>query len=439
MTAAGDKINVMPVSTRAQYWRRAIHGNVLLLGVVSLLTDVSSEMIYPLLPVFFTGLVSAQAAAVFIGVMDGLAESVASLLKVYSGRWSDALGVRKPLALAGYAVSTLARPLVAVAGAAWHVVALRLIDRVGKGIRTSPRDALISESVDADVRGAAFSFHRMMDHAGAVVGPLVAAGFLYAALGDAALWGKGNGAATAAEMRALRWLFGLALLPGLAATAVLWRWVRDLPVARAPGDAAFGRERADDPPPRLPLRFYIFLAAVTLFTLGNSSDLFLIFYAQTAFGVGLGYVIALWIWLHLSKIAFSLPGGRLSDRMGRRAAIISGWAIYILVYLAVPFAASAAAVWALLLFYGAYYGMTEGAERALVADYVPARQRGRAYGLYHGVVGVCALPASLLFGVFWARLGPKTAFAVGASLAAAATLLLAGLVAAGKARGQRAS
>lgn len=403
--------------------RRALQGNVFLLGLVSLFTDLSSEMIYPLLPVFFTGLVPPAAAAIYIGLMDGLAESISSLLKIYAGRLSDTLGTRKPLALVGYSVSSLARPLVALTTAGWQVVALRFIDRVGKGIRTSPRDALISDCIDCDVRGLAFSFHRLMDHVGAVGGPLIAAGFLYLVLGRDLLWQRGTGAAGPEEMEALRWLFALAVLPGLAATVTLWRWVREPPRMTDPDEP--GGEGMPLPASVLPPRFFLFLGAVTVFTLGNSSDLFLIFYAQTRFGLGLGWVIFLWIMLHLSKIFFSLPGGRFSDRVGPRPAIMIGWAIYIVIYLAMPFVPDISAACALLFFYGAYYGMTEGAERAMVADFVPSSHRGRAYGLYHGAIGLAALPASLLFGVFWAELGPRAAFLIGASVAGGALLLLA--------------
>ncbi|MDY6851650.1 MAG: MFS transporter [Thermodesulfobacteriota bacterium] len=403
--------------------RRALRGNVFLFGLVSFFNDISSEMVYPLLPMFFTGLVSPAVAAIYIGLMDGLAESVSSLLKIYSGRLSDRLGRRKPLALTGYAVSSLARPLAALATAGWHVIALRVMDRVGKGIRTSPRDALLSESADRDVRGLAFSFHRLLDHAGAVCGPVIAAVFLYFVLGRGLIWGQGTSAVSAEEMRAMRWLFAAALVPGLAATVILWRWVRESPQKKNPHDA--GGEQKTLQTPSLPPKFFVFLGAVTLFTLGNSTDLFLIFYAQTHFGLGLGWVIALWVMLHISKIIFSLPGGRFSDRVGRRSAIMLGWMIYIVIYAAMPFVSEFWVTCVLLFSYGAYYGMTEGAERAMVADFVSAPQRGKAYGLYHGAVGLAALPASLLFGVFWAKLGPKAAFLIGASAAAAALLLLA--------------
>ncbi len=404
-------------------WRQAISGNVFALGLVSFFTDFSSEMIYPLLPAFFTGLVAPATAAVYIGLMDGLSESVSSLLKMYSGRLSDRLGRRKTLALAGYGISSLGRPLTALALAGWQVVALRFVDRIGKGIRTSPRDALLSRSVAPGMRGLAFSFHRMMDHAGAVAGPVVAVAFLTLLLGRSLLWHQGNGAAGPAEMQALRWLFGLALLPGLAALLALKAGVTE--AAAGPGSAE-GAGQAEGDLLWTP-RYALYLASVTLFALGNSSDLFLIFYARTRFGLGLGYLIVLWVFLHLTKVVFSLPGGWFADRFGRRLAILLGWLIYVLVYLGLPRIDSFGLVWLLLLAYGLYYGLTEGAERALVADYAPVGRWGQAYGWYHGLVGLAALPASLLFGLFWAELGARTAFTISAFLAAAAAVLLAAL------------
>jgi len=381
-------------------------------------------MIYPLLPIFFTGLVPPAMAAIYIGLMDGIADTTASLLKIYAGKLSDTTGRRKPFALAGYALSSLARPAMALATLGGHVVALRVLDRIGKGVRTSPRDALLSTSADPQVRGLAFSFHRMMDHVGAVGGPVLACAFLFALLGQAELWQQGSATPSAEEMTALRWLFGLALIPGMFALLALWRGVHEVP-QQEPTPVTTDTEV--DPrlaASRLPSRFFVFLSAVTLFGLGNSSDLFLVFYAQTYFGLGAGWVIVLWILLHVSKITFSLPGGRFSDRAGRRPAILIGWAIYIAVYVAVPFASQLWMVCVLLIAYGAYYGMTEGAERALVADFVPSPLRGKAYGFYHAAIGLSALPASLLFGLFWARLGATRAFWIGASLALAALLVL---------------
>ncbi len=405
-------------------WRQIFLGNIFAFGLVSFLTDAASEMIYPLLPVFFSGLVTPAAVAVYIGLMEGLAEATASLLKLYSGLLSDRLKRRKPLALAGYAASSIIRPFTAVATLGWEVVVFRLLDRIGKGIRTAPRDALLSESVVPDVRGRAFSFHRLMDHAGAVTGPLAAVVFLSFMLGQARLWSQGNTAmAGPEEMTALRWLFALAAVPGLAATVALWRWVREDPDQAGLQDK--GRESPDAVKTGLPGSFLLFLVAVVLFTLGNSSDLFLIFYAQSRFGSGLGRLLGLWVFLHLAKIVFSLPGGWFADQLGHRTAIICGWLVYAAVYAAIPFASDLRMICLLLLCYGFFYGMTEGAERALVAQFVPAAGRGRAYGLYHGAVGLATLPASLVFGVFWASWGPAPAFFLGAALALSAVILLA--------------
>ncbi len=405
-------------------WRAALRGNVLALGIVSFFTDASSEMIYPLLPVFFTGLVPIGSAALYLGLMEGIAESTSSLFKILAGAWSDRLGKRKVLAVLGYGISTACRPAMALATTGWHPVLLRFGDRVGKGVRTAPRDALISDSVPSEMRALAFSFHRAMDHCGAVVGPLLAVGILYLFLGYG-LWRGSSAVATPAEMAALRWIFALALVPGLAAMAFLLTGVRDKAsdagASSGPRPAA-GESRERRAP--LPRRFYTYLGTVTLFTLGNSSDLFLVLYGKTAFGLGLLAVIALWVVLHLSKIAFSLPGGLLADRLGRRVAIVAGWCVYVGVYLGMATAPSQGLFWVLIVIYGAYYGLTEGAEKALVADFVPSAWRGRAFGLYHGAVGLAALPASLLFGVFWKTLGPRGAFTIGAALAAAATALL---------------
>ena len=403
--------------------KSVFRGNVLMLGLVSFFTDFSSEMIYPLLPLFFSGLVSAGMVAVYIGLMDGVAETVASVLKIYSGRISDAVGKRKPLVFLGYGISTFARPLLAVCAAGWHVILLRFIDRIGKGVRTAPRDALISESVYPEVRGLAFSFHRSMDHAGAVLGPVVAGVFLYLLLGGSELWGRFSATATPGDMHALRWLFAFALIPGIAAIWIIASKIKEI---RKPSGAEMNNPENQNAPP-LPGRFYVFLLAVTLFALGNSSDLFLIYFAQTQFNLGPGYLILFWIALHLSKICFSMPGGWLSDRLGRQFTITAGWIIYMAVYCAFPFASELWMIWLLIVAYGSFYGMTEGSEKALVADFVPAECRGQAFGLYHGVVGLGALPASLVFGVLWSVAGPKTSFILGAFFAAAAAAVIAGL------------
>jgi MFS family permease len=414
-------------------WRQAVRGNVLMMGLVSLLNDCSSEMINPLLPIFFAGLVGGVEAAFWVGLSEGIAETTAAILKMLSGRWSDRLGKRKALVVAGYGLSTLARPAVALAGAAWHVVALKFADRVGKGLRTSPRDALIGDSVDEDHRGLAFSFHRAMDHTGAVLGPLAVIGLLYALLGYAK-WGKpyAESIISGDEMHAMRVLFAVALLPGLAAMLALIFRVREIApkvaaVAPGPGGARPNVWK------QLPARFYGFVGIVALFALGNSSDMFLLLYAWSLFDMGLIPVVLLWIVLHLSKIVFSIPGGVLSDRLGRRPLLVAGWTVYALVYLGFAFIGHGSPwqFWALLATYGVYYGLTEGVEKALVTDFTGSAHRGTAFGIYHSAVGIAALPASLMFGVFWEQLGPRAAFGIGAALAGAAAVLLTALLSTG--------
>jgi MFS family permease len=401
-------------------WRDAIQGNVLAMGLVSMFTDASSEMIYPLLPVFFTGLVPLGMAAVYVGLMEGVAETTASLLKIFSGGLSDKLGKRKSLVVAGYGLSTFARPLMALAFAGWNVVALRFLDRIGKGIRTSPRDALIGDSVDKSVRGLAFSFHRSMDHLGAVLGPLTAMGVLYLFLGKV-LWQGNEARAGAEEMNAMRWLFVLSLIPGIFAMMALVGKVKE--IAPKPSPAATAAKKGGVAG-RLPKSFYAFVGIVTLFALGNSSDLFLLLLGKERFGLGLFQVILMWILLHVSKIAFSLPGGAMSDRFGRRPLIVAGWIVYALVYMGMAEVQVEWQFWAIFIAYGAFYGLTEGAEKALVADFVPSEYRGTAFGIYHGAVGIAALPASLIFGLFWEALGPRTAFGIGAGLAGLSAVLL---------------
>jgi MFS family permease len=285
----------------------------------------------------------------------------------------------------------------------------------------------------------AFSFTRAMDHAGAVGGSLLAIVILFAFLGYG-LWRSGTAKPSPEEMTALRWLFALALVPGLLALLTLAWKVREIapkPVARASCPCKDNNTQGQDGPAThgqdahatLPTRFYAFVGIVVLFTLGNSSDMFLLLYAWEKFHLGLLAVIGLWIALHVSKIVFSFPGGFLADRIGRRPMILAGWTMYALVYLGFSQAQVQWQFWVLFLAYGFYYGMSEGAEKALVADFVPPASRGTGYGIYNGAIGIAALPGSLLFGVFWATIGPGWAFGIGAALAGLAAILLATLLA----------
>ncbi len=427
-----DNSNITPVpqQNRKASWRLAISGNVLVLGLVSLFTDFASEMMNPLLPVFIAGLVPVGAAAVYLGLMAGIAETTASLLKIFSGRISDALGKRKILVILGYGLSAISRPMTAAAFAGWQIIVLKFADRIGKGLRTSPRDALIGDSADSNYRGLAFSFHRAMDHLGAVLGPVVAVGILYAFLGYG-LWRGNNATPNSDEMNAMRWLFGIAVIPGLVGVAVILFKLKEV-APRASRVSEMVKEGKLKGWRELPSKFYVFVTVVTIFALGNSSDLFLLLYAKTKFSIGLLHLIGMWVFLHISKIIFSVPGGILSDRIGRRPVICAGWIVYALVYLGMAKLSMQWHFWMLLGAYGFYYGMTEGVEKALVADFVPRELLGTAYGLYHGSIGLAALPASLLFGVFWYEIGPQWAFGIGASLAGLSAVLLIILLSAGR-------
>jgi MFS family permease len=365
--------------------------NVYILGAVSFLTDVSSEIIFPLLPLFLVNVLGASAAGV--GVIEGAAESTASLLKLASGWWSDRVRKRKPLVLAGYAIASAMRPLIGLAQGAGQVLAIRVTDRIGKGIRTSPRDALIADSVHPSVRGRAFGFHRAADHAGAVAGPLLAFVMLqYMHL-------------------PLRHIFLIAAIPALLSVAVLWVGVReeprDLPGAGGPGITLHDQ---------LGGRFWSLLGVIFVFTLGNSSDAFLLLRASQL-GVPAALIPILWAMLHVVKSASSTPAGALSDRIGRKPLLVTGWLLFAAVYFAFGRASAAWQAWALFAVYGLFFGLTEGTEKALVADLVPASRRGAAFGWYNLAIGLGALPASVLFGALWDRFGPPVAFGVGASLA----------------------
>lgn len=371
------------------------------LALVSLLTDAASEMIYPLLPVFLTTVLGASPAT--LGLIEGAAESTAALVKLASGWWSDRVRRYTPLVLAGYAIATITRPFIGLAQSATQVTALRLIDRVGKGVRGAPRDALLAGSVAVSMRGRAFGFHRAADHLGAVIGPLVAWALLQLLQVN------------------LRTVFMLSVIPGVLAVLTIVLVVRD-PVMPAPVQAAEGTPREVVATAPMPRRFWAVLGVLLLFTLGNSTDAFLLLRAQQL-GVPVAMLPLLWAALHVVKSASSTPGGALSDRFGRRRMMLLGWGWYALVYAGFSLATSAWHAWALFVAYGLYFGLVEGAEKALIADLAPVDRRGTAFGWYNATMGVAALPASLLMGAVWTTRGPATAFGIGAVLSLLAMLL----------------
>ncbi|HBL30349.1 MAG TPA: MFS transporter [Acidobacteria bacterium] len=355
-------------------------------------------MTYPLLPLFLATTLGASATAV--GAIEGAAESVAALLKLGSGWLSDRVRRRKPLVVLGYGIASLIRPLIGLAQSATQVLAIRVTDRVGKGIRGAPRDALIADSVDPAIRGRAFGFHRAADHAGAMVGPLLSFALLR--------WGGLE----------LHQVFLLTAIPGALAVLAVLFGVREVPREED------GAARKLDLRAPLGRRFWAFLGVLVLFTLGNSTDAFLLLRARDL-GVDAALVPILWAVLHVVKSLSSTPGGALSDRIGRKPLLVAGWVLYAAVYFALGRADAPWHAWALFAVYGIYFGLTEGVEKALVADLVPANRRGSAFGWYNLALGIGALPASLLFGMIWDQAGAPVAFTFGAVMALTAAVGIA--------------
>jgi MFS family permease len=377
---------------------------VWLLGFASLFNDVSSEAIFPLLPEFLRHL---GAPISFLGLIEGGADALSSVIKMVSGRLSDR-GPRRLLVTGGYTLPGLARAGIALAAAPWHVLTARLVDRAGKGIRSGPRDALIADAVDASERGRAFGLNRSMDHLGAAVGPLIASALVALGVG-------------------LRATFVVAALLGLVAPALLFLRLREpIPVEtpRAPEAAAPGA-------PLLRRGYAPYLVACVMFALGNSSDAFLIVRAAE---VGWKNVPLLWFFHHLVKSAAALPGGALSDRHSRAIVVAAGWAAYALTYVGFGFATSPVQIVLLFLAYALYHGLAEGAERAIIADLAERGGRGRAFGIYHGSVGVAALPAGLVTGYVWVHMGARWALGLNAACAAVASIFLFWLAFAGPLR-----
>lgn len=421
--------------------------NVMMLGAVSLLTDAATEMIFPLIPIFVTVL---GAGALMLGIIEGAAETTSAMLKLISGIMSDRLRKRKVLVVIGYTISSLIRPLTGLVANAWQIVVIRMLDRVGKGIRTAPRDALIALSVNEHIRGKAYGFHRAMDHSGAIIGPLLAilaliVLILRMGLTDLAL--------------VLRWTFILALIPGVFAVLMLIFFVREkkennLPTAKF----SFSVQQFDK-------NFLTYLSILFLFTLGNSSDAFLLFRVEEAIQASGSFYSLLmqipvlndlvkrvgdfqfqrqltdilflplvWAFFHALKAIFSTPLGSWSDRTGRKTVINAGWGIYAFVYMGfalldkLPVNWQVPATFILFTVYALFYAFSEGAEKALVADLVKPETLGSAFGMYNFTVGLAALPASVIFGFLYKKLGATVAFGCGALIALTAMVLLASLV-----------
>lgn len=380
--------------------RARLPATVVLLGLTSLFTDIGTEMVFPLLPVFLMEVLGAGPA--YLGLVEGAANTVASLLKLVSGVMADRMQRRKPIVLFGYALASAARPLVALATRPWHVLAVRVTDRVGKGLRSSPRDALIADAA-GDRAGRAFGFHQAMDNAGAVAGPLLATVLIGMKL-------------------SMRTVFWVAVIPGAIATALVAR-VREPRAAPHAARATHGA--SGDAGPVFDRTLVVYLAIVGVFSLGNSSDAFLLLRARSI-GLSTAQIPILWSVLNLSKVLWSYFGGDLADRVPRARLVASGWLVYAVVYVGLGAATATWQVWALFVVYGVFYGLTEPVEKALVSDLVQRSARGRAYGAYNFVVGAAALPASLLTGRLWREWGPAVALETGAALAAVACFALLG-------------
>lgn len=387
--------------SKFRFWRRykGLPPTVFALSLVSFLNDTSSEIIYPLLPAFLFLTLGATPFA--IGLIEGLAESVASILKLFSGYLSDRFGRRKLPVFLGYSLAAVVRPMLAFVTSWPQVLVVRMSDRIGKGIRGAPRDALLAADVPEDKRGLAFGFNRAADHLGAVVGPI----FAFLLLTYLAVDPENP---TAMEYQRV---FLFASVPVAIGLFVIVFFVHE---ERKP------IENVDTNPIKFSLRefdpnFKRFLLIVALFTLSNSTDAFLLLRAEQA-GIAPAMLPLLWMVLHFSKVFSSLIGGELSDKFGRKTLIVSGWVVYAAVYGGFAFIDSAWQAWVLFIIYGAYFGLTEGVEKAMVADLVKDEKRGTGYGFYNLAYGITVFPASLLFGFLWYRFGPETAFLISASI-----------------------
>ena len=388
---------------RGKGWR-ALPRNVWAVSLTSFFMDISSEMVINLIPLFLSNVLGVGTAV--IGLIEGIAEATASLLKVFSGWLSDRLRARKWLAVTGYGISALAKPFFYFADSWTTVLAARWADRVGKGVRTAPRDALVADSIQKNQRGLAFGFHRAADTGGAVVGLLIAFGVVWAAQSNSVQLGQ----------RTFQVIVLVSLVPAALAVLSLALGAKDVPITGQRSRPAITFRGLGKP-------FLVFLVIVGLFDLGNSSDAFLVLRAQER-GLSVLGILGMLVTFNVVYAVLSTPAGSLSDRVGRRRVIIGGWLAYAAIYLSFALARSGWQVWVLYALYGVYYGLAYGTSKAMVADLVPAELRGTAYGTYNATLGLLDFPASLVAGLLWQGLGPSAPFFFGAALALAASVLM---------------
>ncbi len=396
--------------TQKQTFFKKIPRNVWAVGFTSFFMDISSEMVINIIPLFLANVLGVQTS--IIGLIEGIAEATASILKLFSGWLSDKLGGRKWIAVAGYGLSALSKPFFYFANS-WELIAgVRWTDRIGKGIRTAPRDALVADSVDAETRGLAFGFHRAMDTAGAMLGLIIAAVIVWLVQANNINLSKDT----------FQTIVLISLAPAFLAVLSLIVGAKEVPLNKKASLPKFSLKSMGRP-------FIIYLVIVAIFTLGNSSDAFLVLRAQNL-GISVMGILLMLIVFNLIYTIISTPAGSLSDRIGRRKLIIGGWLVYALIYLGFALAGQGWQIWLLYVAYGLYYGMAYGSANALVADLVPSHLRGTAYGTYNAVIGLLAFPASLIAGLLWqgagswGGFGPSAPFFFGGSMALIAAFLM---------------
>ncbi len=396
----------MATTPSSQPTKTRLHPNIWFLTIGSLLTDISSDMVNNLVDLFLLNVLGVQTS--IIGLIEGIAEATASLVKLFSGGLSDRLGKRKWLTVAGYALSSCSKPFLYLATTWEWVLGVRFADRFGKGIRTAPRDALLADSAKADQRGLSFGLHRAGDTAGAFIGLAIAGLIIYLI----------QPGAVQLERHTFQVIVLASIVPAFLAVFILAIGVKEVAVAR--------KEKTDLPSLSwyaLAKRFRVFLVVVVLFTLGNSSDAFIILLGQNR-GLTLLQIIGMLMTFNAVYAILAGPLGSLSDRFGRQRLMLAGWTVYGLVYLGFALSKTGVQIWLLYGFYGIYYALTEGVAKALVADIVSQEQRGTAYGYFNAAIGLAALPASLIAGVLWQFVNPDAPFIFGAVLALLAGLLL---------------